>query len=334
MSAALHQITVIFIGILAGFICRKLKVLGEEGTATVSNIVVKIILPFYLFSAILNSGSGVDPQGVFLTLGLSFGMFLLSGLVALVVVPLLRPPTGDRGVFLTLGLSFGMFLLSGLMALIVVPLLKPPAGDRGVYLFETMCGNVTYIGIPVCAAVLGGNAAFYASLLNIPYNLLCFSLGIWLLAGKLPLKKILNPAFLSGVAAAILYLLRVPVPSVLLDGCAFIGQATSPCAMLVIGSVLGSVPFREIFTEWRAIPYVLIRLVGLGALMALLLSFIDVDPVLKGVVILMASMPAATNSTMLCTIYGGNRALSAKLIFLSTALSIVTIPLWAAVYFG
>ncbi len=300
MSAALHQITVIFIGILAGFVCRKLKVLSEEGTATVSNIVVKIILPFYLFSAILNSGSAVDPRGVLLTLGLSFGMFLLSGLVALVIVPLLRPP----------------------------------AGDKGVYLFETMCGNVTYIGIPVCAAVLGGNAAFYGSLLNIPYNLLCFSLGIWLLAGKLPLKKILNPAFLSGVAAALLYLLQVPVPSVVLDGCAFIGQATSPCAMLVIGSVLGSVPFREIFTEWRAIPYVLIRLVGLGALMALLLSFIDVDPVLKGVLILMASMPAATNSTMLCTIYGGNRALSAKLIFLSTALSIVTIPLWAAVYFG
>ena len=300
MSAALHQITVIFIGILAGFVCRKGKVLSEEGTATVSNIVVKIILPFYLFSAILNSGSAVDPKGVLLTLGLSFGMFLLSGLVALIVVPLLRPP----------------------------------AGDRGVYLFETMCGNVTYIGIPVCAAVLGENAAFYASLLNIPYNLLCFSLGIWLLAGKLPLKKILNPAFLSGVAAAILYLLRVPVPSVILDGCAFIGQATSPCAMLVIGSVLGSVPFKEIFTEWRAIPYVLIRLVGLGALMALLLSFLDVDPVLKGVLILMASMPAATNSTMLCTIYGGNRALSAKLIFLSTAMSIVTIPLWAAVYFG
>ena len=297
MSAAMHQITVIFIGILAGFVCRKGKIISEEGTATVSNIVVKIILPFYLFSAILNSSSAVDPKGILVTLGLSFGMFLLSGLVALIVVPLLRPP----------------------------------AGDRGVYLFESMCGNVTYIGIPVCAAILGGNAAFYGSLLNIPYNLLCFSLGIWLLAGKLPLKKILNPAFLSGMAAAILYLLRIPVPSVILDGCAFIGQATSPCAMLVIGSVLGSVPFKEIFTEWRALPYVLIRLIGLGALMALLLSFLDVDPVLKGVLILMASMPAATNSTMLCTIYGGNRALSAKLIFLSTALSIVTIPLWALV---
>ncbi len=300
MSAALHQIIVIFIGILAGFVCRKLHVLTEEGTAVISGIVVKVILPFYLFSAILSSGSGVDPKGVMTALGLSFAMFLISGLAAL----------------------------------IFVPLLKAPADDKGVYLFETMCGNVTYIGIPVCAAVLGGNAAFYGSLLNIPYNLLCFSLGIWLLAGKLPLKKILNPAFLAGVLAAILYLLQVPVPSVILDGCAFIGQATSPCAMLVIGSVLGSIPFRDIFTEWRAIPYVLIRLAGLGLLMAFLLSFLKVDPILKGVLILMASMPAATNSTMLCTIYGGNRALSAKLIFLSTALSAVTIPLWAALYFS
>ena len=171
MSAALHQIIVIFIGILVGFICRRIHVLTEEGTAVISNIVVKIILPFYLFSAILNSGSGVD----------------------------------SRGVMTALGLSFAMFLISGLVALLVVPLLKPPADDKGVYLFEIMCGNVTYIGIPVCAAVMGGNAAFYGSLLNIPYNLLCFSLGIWLLAGKLPLKKILNPAFLAGTAAAVLY---------------------------------------------------------------------------------------------------------------------------------
>ena len=300
ISAAFHQIAVIFFGILAGFVCRKAKVLTEEGTATVSNIVVKIILPFYLFSAILNSGAGI----------------------------------GAGNVLLMLGLSAGMFLLSGLAALLIVPLLRVPQGDRGVYLFETMCGNVTYIGIPVCAAVLGGEAAFYGSLLNIPYNLLCFSLGIWLLAGKLPLKKILNPAFLSGAAATVLYLLHVPVPGVILDSCAFIGQATSPCAMLVIGSVLASVPFREIFTEWRAIPYAVVRLVGLGMLTAFLLSFLHIDPVIKGVLILMASMPAATNSTMLCTIYGGNRELSAKLIFLSTALSIVTIPLWASLYFS
>ncbi len=300
MSAALHQIAIIFIALILGFICRKAKIITEEGTATLSNLVVKVILPFYLFNAIVTSRSGVDAGGVLSALGLSAGMFLLSGLVALAVVPLLRAPKGDRG----------------------------------VYSFEIMCGNVTYIGIPVCAAVLGEDAMFYASLLNIPYNLICFSLGIFLLAGQASFKRILNPAFLASVLAVVLYLLKVPVPSIILDGTAFIGQATSPCAMLIIGSVLASVPLREIFTEWRALPYAAIRLVGVAALVAVAVSFLEIDPILKGVLILMAAMPAATNSTMLCTIYGGNRALSAKLIFISTALSIITIPLWAAVYFG
>ena len=227
-----------------------------------------------------------------------------------------------------------MFLFSGLVALTVVPLLRAPKADRGVYAFEIMCGNVAYIGIPVCAAVLGQEAVFYASLVNIPYNLICFSLGIFLLAGQASLKRIINPAFLASVLAVALYLLKVPVPGVILDGTAFIGQATSPCAMLIIGSVLASVPLRDIFSEWRVLPYTAVRLVGIGVLMALLVSLLDISPALKGVLILMSVMPAATNSTMLCTIYGGNRALSAKLIFFSTALSIITIPLWAALYVG
>ena len=287
MSAALHQILIIFFAIVAGFVCRKAGVLTEEATGTLSNLVVKIILPFYLFSAILSTDAGVNASGVLIAIGLSAGMFLLSALVALAVTPLL----------------------------------KAPKRDRGVYLFELMCGNVTYIGIPVCAAVLGGSAAFYASLLNIPYNLICFSVGIFLLAGEFSVKRALNPAFLSGLVAAILYVLKVPVPRVLLESCAFIGQATSPCAMLI-------------FNEPRAIPFVLLRLVGIAALVALLTRPLPVDPVLKGVLVLMAAMPAATNSTMLCTIYGSNRELSAKLIFLSTALSLVSIPLWAALYFA
>ncbi len=296
VSAALHQIVVIFIAIAAGFACRRLGVLTEQGTATLSNLVVKLILPLYLFAAILNTSVDVAARGVMGALGLSALLFLFSGFIAWVFVSFTRPK----------------------------------AEDRGVYLFELMCGNVTYIGIPVCAAVLGPSAAFYASLLNIPYNLICFSLGVWLLAGKLPWRKIFNPAFLAALAAAILYMLRVPVPAVILDGCSFIGQATSPCAMLIIGSVLGGVRVRALFDEWRAIPYVLLRLGALAALVLALLRFADADPVLEGVLVLMAAMPAATNSTMLCTIYGGNRELSAKLIFLSTALSAVTLPLWAA----
>ena len=294
---AIHQIAVIFIAILVGFGCRKLKVITEEGTSVLSNTVIKVILPFYLFDAIVSSESGIDSAGVLAALGISTGMFLVAGLVAL----------------------------------IVIPRLKPAPDDRGIYMFETMCGNVTYIGIPVCAAAFGGNAAFYASLLNIPYNLLCFSLGIFLLSGKASFKRILNPAFLSGLVAAILYMLGVKVPVLITDACNFIGKATSPCAMLIIGSVLADVPVKDLFTDWRMIPFTVVKLFGVAALMLLLLRFVRCDDTLRKVVILMAAMPAATNSTMLCAVYGGNRSLSAKLIFITTALAVLTIPLWVQI---
>lgn len=298
MSAALHQIVIIFAAMAAGFVCRKTDVIDEKGTGVLSGIVIKVILPFYLFNAIACSKADVSADGVFTAIGLSAAMFVLSGLVAL----------------------------------IFARLTKAPENDRGVYMFELLCGNVTYIGIPVCTAVLGEEAAFYASLLNIPFNLLCFSLGIFLLCGKFSARRILNPAFLSGVLGCIVFVSGIKIPTVLSDACSFIGQATSPIAMLVIGSVLGSVNIKEIFGEWRVIPYVLLRLFGIAGLVFLLTGSLNIAPVLRGVLVLMAAMPAATNSTMLCAIYGGNRELSAKLIFLSTALSIISIPLWALVF--
>ena len=298
MSAALHQIVIIFAAIATGFICRKARIIDEKGTGVLSNIVIKVILPFYLFNAIACSKANVSADGVFAAIGLSTAMFILSGMIA--------------------------------YAFAVIT--KAPGNDRGVYMFELLCGNVTYIGIPVCTAILGEEAAFYASLLNIPFNLLCFSLGIFLLCGKFSAKRILNPAFLSGVLGCIVFVSGIKIPAVVSDACSFIGQATSPIAMLVIGSVLGSADIKEIFGEWRMIPYVVIRLFGIAGLVFLLTRSMNIEPTLRGVLALMAAMPAATNSTMLCTIYGGNRELSAKLIFLSTALSIVSIPLWAMVF--
>jgi len=299
MSAALHQIIIIFAAIATGFICRKTKIIDEKGTGVLSNIVIKVILPFYLFNAIACSKANVSADGVFTAIGLSAAMFALSGIIAFAFVKAT----------------------------------KAPENDMGVYMFELLCANVTYIGIPVCTAILGEEAAFYASLLNIPFNLLCFSLGVFLLCGKFSIKRTLNPAFLSGVLGCIVFVFGIKIPAVLFDVCSFIGQATSPIAMLVIGSVLGSAKIRELFGEWRAIPYVMIRLFGIAGLVLLLTKSLNIDPVLRGVLVLMAAMPAATNSTMLCTIYGGNRELSAKLIFISTALSIISIPLWA-VYFN
>ena len=126
MSAALHQIVIIFAAMAAGFACRKTDVIDEKGTGVLSGIVIKVILPFYLFNAIACSKAAVGADGVFIAVGLSAAMFVISGLIA-----------------------YAFARTS-----------KAAGNDRGVYMFELLCGNVTYIGIPVCTAIFGEEAAF------------------------------------------------------------------------------------------------------------------------------------------------------------------------------
>ena len=296
MSAALHQIIVIFIPLIAGFLLRKLRIMTEGGTKELTAVVLNVCLPGMMFSTIISTSVQMDTGGVLLYITLAAAMLLLSLLC------------GKLFTFLT----------------------KTPKEDRGVYEFAIFAGNAGYVGIPVCIAIFGQDCGFYAALVNIPFTLLCFSLGISLLAGKVSLRRILNPAFLISVAAVLLYLFHVPVPGIITDAASFLGQATSPCAMLVIGSTLASVPFREIFTEWRFLPFLAVRLFGVAALTWLLAGLLPLDPLGKGVLVMMAAMPTATNATMLSSLYGGNTALSAKLVFLSTVVSILSMPLWGA----
>ena len=100
--------------------------------------------------------------------------------------------------------------------------------------------------------------------------------------------------------------------------------------MVVIGSTLATVPLGSIFREWRFIPYLILRLFGIAAVTYLLLKFVNIPPLAKSVIVMMAAMPVATNSTMLSNLYGGNTELASKVVFLSHALSILTIPLWGA----
>lgn len=296
MSAALHQTIVIFVGLLAGYFLRKKNIMSASGTKELTAITLNVFLPGMLFVNVLSNNAEMS--------------------------------TGDVLIFLAL--SAGMYLTGLILGKIFTAVTRAPKSDKGVYEFGSLSSNAGFMGIPVCLAVFGSSCSLYAALTNIPFNLLTFSLGVFLLAGKANLKRILNPSFITSIVAVVLYLLRVPVPPIITDAASFLGQATTVCAMVVIGSTLATVPLGSIFREWRFIPFLVLRLFGIAAITYLLLKFVDIPPLAKSVIVMMAAMPVATNSTMLSSLYGGNTELSSKLVFLSHALSIISIPLWGA----
>ena len=164
------------------------------------------------------------------------------------------------------------------------------------------------------------------------FNISIFSYGILLLGGtggdKLQFRKMINPGTVSAVAAVLLYLGSVSVPTILLDPITAVGNTTTPLAMMVIGASLANGKVRDLFTEKSMILFTILRLLILPLLAWGVCQILGIqDRLLAGALILISGMPVASNTVMLCTELNRDGDYIAKGLLISTLASVVTIPL-------
>ncbi|MGL5513059.1 MAG: AEC family transporter, partial [Sporomusa sp.] len=123
-------------------------------------------------------------------------------------------------------------------------------------------------------------------------------------------------------------------PEVIISCADMMGSATTPMAMLILGSSLAQMRPREIFGDWRAYIITTLRLIVFPLATWLIMSlFFPADSMLLQVVVLLAAMPSATNATMMAIEFGGDQSVAARCIFLTTILSMITIPLLSSILF-
>lgn len=97
--------------------------------------------------------------------------------------------------------------------------------------------------------------------------------------------------------------------------------------MLVTGSNIAKMPLKDMVNDgWSYLTAAMRLLVVPLGLFVLLRPFCP-DPYLLAIAIILAAMPAATVGTMFCLAYGGDTKAMARATFLTTVLSIITIPL-------
>ena len=71
----------------------------------------------------------------------------------------------------------------------------------------------------------------------------------------------------------------------------------------------------------------LARLIVSPLIVWALFRLVPVDPMLIDIMVVLCAMPVATNGTMLCYQYGGDSRTMAQGTFVTTVLSIITIPI-------
>ena len=101
--------------------------------------------------------------------------------------------------------------------------------------------------------------------------------------------------------------------------------------MLLIGGLFTEMDREHARLDMDLVLFSLIRL-GLIPLVSLLgCRLVGIDPMVSGVSVILAAMPAGSSTAILASKYGGDTIYASKLVILSTALSLLSIPLWTMV---
>ena len=289
----------VFILILAGYFLNRRKILDARVNAGLSALIVYLTDPALILASI-NSVSTVGKGDILRLLLLGVGLYLLLPALAWLLVRLFRVPIGQRG-------AFSLLLIFS---------------------------NTGFMAIPVLKALYGDVVVFYSSILNLPFSLLIFSYGLYLLAKdsgqalSLSWRKFISPGIIASILALLIYFCGWQLPGFLNEALSFIGDTTPPLSMLLLGSILAEYPLKGLFRDRRLNLFMLMKLTLIPALLFPVAYVVfNGNPELVGFVTLTFGMPAATLNAMLCKQYGGDTRTAAVGVTFSTALSMFTIPL-------
>lgn len=220
------------------------------------------------------------------------------------------------------------------LAYLIPHLFKVNKARLGICRFMLAFGNVSFIGYPVCDAVFGSKAVFCASVLNIPFNLLVFTIGVSFINGgkaksAFSPKLILSPCVIASLIAVVIAVARIQMPTPVGQWFHLLGDLTTPCALLIIGSSLSHIPVRDMFGNRFVYSMTVLRLIILPLAVGGVLALMGVNPFVSDVAVVLSAMPVATNGIMLCLQYGQDERVMTQGLFFTTLMSVVTIPLVA-----
>lgn len=258
-------------------------------------------------------------------------------LPALVLDVLWRAPLSLDVVKVALVAASGVLAGMGL-AWLIYRLLGTTRTVAGALILAAAFPNATYLGLPVLEQALGP----WARSIAIQYDLfactpLLLTLGVavarWHGAGNEPFSwnSLLNiPPLWAAILALVLNALDVPAPQVVTGLLHTMGSAVVPLMLIALGMGLIWSNFR-LSSLPVMVPVLVIQLL----LMPLLAWWLGASLGLSGQmlvgVVLEAAMPSMVLGMVICDRYGLDAGLYATVVTVSTALAMVTLPVWFAV---
>lgn len=293
-----------------------------------------IVIVGYVAGKLGYLGGGFDRQLSRLVINLTCPALILSSAM-----------TGelpDRNYILPLLLisAITYIVLTG-VAFLLPRILTNKREDEGAIGFALMFGNVGFMGYPVVASLFGHEAVFYAAVLNVVNTFAVFTVGTILITGKNAVegprfqKKVLysTPMIAAYLTMAIVALEIDHIPPAVSQPLTMLGNITVPAALLIIGSSMSNLSFRTMLGNRTVYATTLFRLVILPIGIYYLCTLLGFSTFVVNINTVVIAMPVATYGTILCLKYGRDTTTITEVTFITTLLSMLTIPALATLLF-
>lgn len=190
-------------------------------------------------------------------------------------------------------------------------------------------------GAPVVLFAFGAVGFDYAVVMMVFQSLLMNSIGIFFASYGGEEKATLQQSFQRVIRMPLIYaafigigmkLFNIGLPTPLMEGISLVADASIPTVMLVLGMQLAAIQRKRVAYQYVTAVSV-IRMIISPLAAAAILFFMPVNDLLRAVLILQTAMPAAANTTMFALQFGTEPDLVSFTTFITTIISIITIPI-------
>lgn len=294
------QMLAILIIIGAGFFLAKRKMMDEHTNGQMSKMIVNLFNP----CLILSSAAG------------SVGMISLDtmGLIGMIAVGM-----------------FAIFILTGM---VLAPFFDKSPDQKKLYQMMFVFSNLGFIGIPAVGSILGQEYVVYVTEFLLIYTIVFYTYGVALMDGKFTLsslKAMINPGTVFSLLALLVILLEIRLPDFLMTAVTYLGNVTSPMALVAVGFTLAHSDLKNIFARPKLYVFSAVKLLALPLLMLPLLRLVTDDAAIISVCMIMFGMPIGNMPLILGTQKGIDGTTCSAAIILTTILCVLTIPALLAV---
>lgn len=288
------QVVILFILMFVGFLSTKTKLITDKSISGFVNVLLYIVTPCLIINSFLSVKFTNDTLKYLL---IAAGCAVVSHIIGIAISFIIRDKEETK---------------------------------KSVYRFGTIFSNAGYMGLPLAQAVFGNEGVFYGSVYVVVFNVIQWTYGITLYnkSGNSKLKTLINPGTIGVIIGLPLFLLKVTLPEVIGTPLGYLSSLNTPIAMLVTGYYFALSDFRKGMGNAKMWLAIALRMIVIPMLALLLFKYgFGMSGVLLCCCVLPASAPTAVNTMVLASKYNADTDIALKLVTISTALSIITMPL-------